>query len=177
MAGGRPTKLTVEIIVKVRTLLPVCMYIETLADSLEIHRQTFYNWYNRGELEARRLDKAGEDVPHEREALYLDFFRAVKKGIADGEMAAAARIHAASQTAWQAAAWFLERRFPEKWGARHRLEHTGKDGGPVKTEQTTTITIEQASEIVRMARQAKEQNVDSATTTDPALPNSQAEDV
>jgi hypothetical protein len=131
------------------------MYIETLADSLEIDRQTFYNWYNRGEAEAKRLDKAGEDTPHERAELYLDFFNAVKKGADDGEMAAAARIHAASQTAWQAAAWLLERRFPEKWGARHRLEHTGRDGGPVKTEQKTTITIEQAGEIVRLAQQQK----------------------
>lgn len=160
MPGGRPSKLTADIIHKVKTFLPVCMYIETLADSLEIDRQTFYNWYHRGEAEARRLDKTGEETAHEREALYLEFYRAVKKGAADGEMAAAARIHAASHTTWQAAAWLLERRFPDKWGARHRLEHTGKDGGPVLTEHKTTLTIEQASEIVRLAQQATEQKLE-----------------
>ena len=97
-------------------------------------------------------------MAQEREALYLEFFGAVTKGAADGEMAAAARIHAASQTTWQAAAWLLERRYPDKWGARHRLEHTGKDGGPVKTEQKTTLTVEQANEIVRLARQADERS-------------------
>ena len=96
MPGGRPSKLTADIIHKVKTFLPVCMYIETLADSLEIDRQTFYNWYHRGEAEARRLDKTGEETAHEREALYLEFYCAVKKEAADGEMAAAARIHAAS---------------------------------------------------------------------------------
>jgi len=132
MPGGRPTKLTPAIIEKVRTFLPVCMYIETLTDSLEIERKTYYNWYSRGEVEAKRMEEAGEDEPHEREALYLQFFSAVKKGLADGEMAAAARINVASQNTWQAAAWLLERRFPEKWGSRHRLEHTGKNGGPVE---------------------------------------------
>ena len=57
MPAGRPTKLTADIIQKVKTFLPVCMYIETLADSLEIDRQTFYNWFHRGEAEAKRLDK------------------------------------------------------------------------------------------------------------------------
>jgi transposase len=171
MPGGRPSKLTADIIDKVKTFLPVCMYIETLADSLEIDRQTFYNWYHRGEAEARRLDQNGEETPPQREALYLEFYRAIKKGAADGEMAAAARIHAASHTTWQAAAWLLERRFPDKWGTRHRLEHTGKDGGPVKTEHKTTLTIEQASEIVRLAQQASEQERDSEKAPARLLPD------
>jgi transposase len=35
--------------------------------------------------------------------------------------------------AWQAAAWILERRHPDRWGRRERVELTGRDGGPVES--------------------------------------------
>jgi len=34
---------------------------------------------------------------------------------------------------WQAAAWRLERKYPDKWG-RRRVEVTGPGGGPVQTQ-------------------------------------------
>lgn len=33
---------------------------------------------------------------------------------------------------WGAAAWLLERRFPERWGRRDQVEHTGRGGGPIE---------------------------------------------
>lgn len=44
---------------------------------------------------------------------------------------------------WRADAWWLERRFPEEWGISQKLIHTGKDGGPIQSEDLTE-TPEQA---------------------------------
>ena len=41
---------------------------------------------------------------------------------------------AGQQGTWQAAAWLLERRHPEHYGKRTRLEHTGANGAPIQVE-------------------------------------------
>lgn len=52
----------------------------------------------------------------------------------------------------QAAMWFLERKYPDRWG-RRRLEITGKDGGPVRTqegyskEQLARLTDEELAQL------------------------------
>ena len=47
-----------------------------------------------------------------------------------------ARIEIASQEpkTWQAAAWKLERMFPDQYGRSTRMEITGKGGGPVQID-------------------------------------------
>lgn len=40
---------------------------------------------------------------------------------------------------WTAAAWWLERRRPDEFARRERLEHTGKDGGPIDHRDVTTL--------------------------------------
>lgn len=42
---------------------------------------------------------------------------------------------AADPKNWTAAAWWLERRHPEDYGKRERVEMTGRDGGPIDTRE------------------------------------------
>ena len=53
-----------------------------------------------------------------------------------------ALIQKAAKDNWQAAAWYLERRYPEDYGRReqHKLEHTGPRGGPIQTEKMQDIS-------------------------------------
>jgi hypothetical protein len=53
--------------------------------------------------------------------------------MATQENAAAARVHLESIK------WFAGKVAPKKYGDRQQIEHTGKDGGPIKTENTTTL--------------------------------------
>jgi hypothetical protein len=136
--GGRPSKLTAEVIQKVKEILPVALYIETVAAYLSIDRQTFYNWLQRGEKEAQRLEQQLKPKPKAKETLYLEFFATIQKALAEGEFlnALLIRTTAAEGKAWQAAAWLLERRFPERWGLRHKLEHAGPKGGAIPLQLT-----------------------------------------
>lgn len=116
--AGRPTKLTPEIVQEVRRLVPTVCYMESVGDYLGVSRQTWRGWLRRGRKEADRLAEAPDAAPRKTEALYLEFFTTFKRAVAEGEITAAAQIAlAAGGGVWQAAAWRLERLFPERWGS------------------------------------------------------------
>jgi hypothetical protein len=64
------------------------------------------------------------------------FAAGVKKAVRTGKLKLIQKVGKA--TAWQAAAWMLERKFGAEFGRRDVIknEHTGKNGGPIKVEQT-----------------------------------------
>lgn len=53
---------------------------------------------------------------------YPDFANAVKRAEAEAELKHVANITKASETNWTASAWWLERRFPDDWGRKDRLD-------------------------------------------------------
>jgi len=63
---------------------------------------------------------------------YLQFFHAVKEAEAEAERRMVEMWVAQIPENWQAARDFLERRFPDRWSRRERLENTGAGGGPVE---------------------------------------------
>lgn len=83
--------------------------VETAAEIAGIGQSTLYNWLKLG---------------REGVAKYKPFADAVEEAIAKSELVLLERIHEASKHTWQAAAWILERRFPERWGRRDRLNVT-----------------------------------------------------
>lgn len=120
--AGRRSKLTPERKQKLVDALKGGNYRQTAALYAGIGVSTFYRWLEIGEADLER-DKQSP----ERELL-----EAVKEAEAQAEIAAIALIsRAAADGSWQAAAWRLERKYPDRWGRRERHEHTGVDGGPI----------------------------------------------
>ena len=118
---GRPTKLTPEVQDKIVTALRAGNYQETAARYAGIAEPTFYEWMARGKSEPG--------------SIYSEFAEAVEKAKADAEVRDVALIdRAAADGNWQAAAWKLERKFPNRWGRVNRTEVTGADGGALKVE-------------------------------------------
>ena len=115
----RPTKLTPETQAKIIKALDAGNYFETACGYAGIDKSTAYKWMQRGQ--------------QEKSGIYFDFFNAVEKATADAETSMVAIIKLASRDTWQAAAWWLERRAPDRWG-RQRQEITGKDGGEIKVK-------------------------------------------
>ena len=62
------------------------------------------------------------------------FAEALKSACAQAYMRNLGIIQKAATKMWQAAAWWLERKFPEEWARRDRFEHTGPGGGPIPVQ-------------------------------------------
>lgn len=101
---ARPTKLTPEIQAKIIKALSAGNYFDAACAYAGITPTTGYNWMARG-----RKAKDG---------IYFEFFHAIQKASADAEIENVALIKVAARESWQAAAWWLERRYPSKWGRR-----------------------------------------------------------
>jgi hypothetical protein len=93
--------------------------------------QTLRNWLTRGEAEATRLAETPKARPRQSEGEFFALFEAVKKAEGDAVMTWLLRIEAAASKSWQAAAWKLERRYPEQYGRQVQdVKHSGKIDGP-----------------------------------------------
>lgn len=163
--GGRPSLITRELIEEAENLLRAGNYIETVADFLVIDRGTFRNWLKRGKAQYRRV-QAGDEV-EEGEALYYDWFCAVRRAQAAAEMSDLANIGAVARgrprtvrrttmpdgtqveeitegmaPRWEASAWRLERRNRLRYGKGEtvKLQHSGDpDGAPMKVEHAGRV--------------------------------------
>jgi transposase len=133
MKTGRRTKLTPEVQSAVMEALSAGNYLETAAQYAGIGASTLYLWLDRGRAEKERLDIDTEAEPVESEQKFVEFLETVEKTRAQAEVRAVALVRkAAIDGTWQAAAWYLERSHPKKWGRSQRLEHSGPEGGPVQ---------------------------------------------
>jgi len=118
---SRQTKLTPEVQDKIVSALRAGNYQETAANFAGISKPTFYGWMQRGRTEP--------------DSIYSVFLDAVEKAKAEAEVRDVTLIDkAARDGSWQAAAWKLERKFPNKWGRVNRTEISGPDGAPVKVD-------------------------------------------
>lgn len=127
--AGRPTKLSKKIQDNLVGALQRGNYITVACAFVGIHKDTFYEWLRRGE-------RAGT-----RDAKFSDFSDAVKKAQAQAEVRDLAAIDEAAKhpSSWQAAAWKLERKYPDRWGRKERHEVVGKDGAAVKLDVEVTF--------------------------------------
>ena len=97
---ARPSKRTPELQAAIERALEIGNTRTAAALGAGIDRGTFAAWCRR----------------------YPAFLRAVEKAEAVGQQRLVGQVALAARTTWQAAAWMLERRDPENWGRRERLE-------------------------------------------------------
>jgi hypothetical protein len=106
---GRLPSLTPEIQERICGAIRIGATYRCSAKYAGINRATFFVWMKKG-----RTQKRG---------LYRDFHSAVRKANAEAEVAAVRAIWQAGQNGdWKAAAWWLERRNPQRWALRDRKQ-------------------------------------------------------
>jgi hypothetical protein len=119
---GRKTDLTPEMEARVAQLLKAGNYFETTAVLVGKSKVTLYSWIRRGRRERHRLEEDSRAKERRSEAPFIAFLNAVEKAQAHAEVVDVAAISAGARVSWQAAAWRLERKFPERWGRRSHLK-------------------------------------------------------
>jgi len=120
--AGRKTKLTPETQARIVDAIKVGSTYEIAAAYGGIAYNTLNEWL-----------KAGEAATV---GIFRDFYEAVKKAEGEAAVQWLTVIEKASTEQWQAAAWKLERRYPQQYGKQVQ-EVSGPDGGPL--QQRTII--------------------------------------
>jgi hypothetical protein len=101
---GRETTLTSEITEQLVAMLRTGNYINVALRAVGVPRSTFTQWMRRG----RGAGRANAE--------YRRFREQIDQAKAAGEVRAVASIATAARKNWQAAAWLLERQYPDRWG-------------------------------------------------------------
>lgn len=158
---GAPTKLTQEVITQISNGIKAGAYVETVVASLGIEKATFYKWLKLGNKQSHGLCKALVNAVHKAFAdSELRDLLAIEKAAhgskteyvrdKDGNLVTDSNgkifiEKLGAKPDWKASAWRLERKFPKRWGMHHKVELTGAEGGPIKTEDVQ-LTKEQIRE-------------------------------
>lgn len=106
---GRPSKLTSRAMRLVVSAVARGNTRKVAAEAAGISEPTLYRWLALGAEEG--ATKA-----------YREFREAIAKAEAGAVMAAVGVVRHAGRTSWQAMAWWLERRYPDEWGRKDRIE-------------------------------------------------------
>jgi len=119
---ARKSKLTQELIKEAYKLVAAGNYVKDIYPILGIDESTWYRWLSEGE-------KA-------KSGLKREFYETIKKAEKDAIARNVALIQRAAQEGnWQAAAWWLERKYFEDWGRKDKVDLSAdKDGFKIVVE-------------------------------------------
>lgn len=137
---GRPTLLTDELEQRIVNVVKSGAYLDDAAAYAGIARSTLFQWLATGKQADTKHANGHELTDHEQRC--RAFMDAVETARAEAGLRNLALIQTAAQEgAWQAAAWYLERTNPKKWGRHDTVELTGADGGPIVVEHSVKDTL------------------------------------
>lgn len=120
--AGRKTKLRRKLIAEAVEGIEKGHYAKTICQALGIHESTYYDWLKKGE----------EQIENDERGIYREFSESIKKAQAEGKKALLQIIRDRAATNWTAAAWMLERMYPEEYGRREKHQHEGTPNKPIE---------------------------------------------
>ena len=104
--------ITPDFLQRIETLMAVMQHTSDVYKQVYLPRSTFYAWYAAGKI----LYDRGPFEMSPREGKLRNFYLAVRNGRERGKFLDLHNIHKAGEKSWRAAAWRLERRYPDEWG-------------------------------------------------------------
>ena len=142
--GPKPLFTQPQIRDRLLTALRTGAYLDAACGHAGIGLSTLMLWMQRGRDERERIN-AGIP-PNPNEAPFVEIMEAVEKARYDAEVRNIGIIqNAAANGQWQAAAWWLERTMPRKYG--RRMEIGGDPSSPINV----SVTVEDVeAKIVRL---------------------------
>ena len=82
--------------------------VEVAAQAAGVSKSAVYNWLAWG--------REPDAEPH-----FVELVEALEKASGENQTRLIAVIQKATATTWQAAAWMLERKYPDQWGRKDRI--------------------------------------------------------
>ena len=113
---GRPTKCTPALIADTVALVRAGMYPSTALEHAGVTRACHSHWLHRAEQDI---------IDHQDDSVYVQYSRAVKQAESEAELEMVSRVREAANAGpqyWPAGMTYLERRHPDRWGKRERVE-------------------------------------------------------
>ena len=138
--GGRPTSLTTETVKRICDRLEIGATKHAAAAKAGIGVSTFMGWQKRGRDEQQR--RADGERGNPNETRFIDFLESIEVAELIAEDTLISKINDAASEHWQAAAWILERRHPEKYGRYTRSDVTS---GGKQIASGTVVNVYQES--------------------------------
>ena len=164
----RKTKLTTERKEVILQEIEAGATRELSAKLAGITEQTLYNWIKRGKeyepdetlesmtkkellFKAKALEIKGAaklkkdqliEKIEEKEAIYFTFWQDLQRAEARAMKRHIDNIVRAGIEDWKASAWYLERRDPDNWAKRDRLQVDNQHSGSIETKETQELKVE-----------------------------------
>lgn len=111
---GRETKLNKEMIAEISSYIELGFTIKDTCEAVGISKETFFEWKKQGKRDKESGIKSD----------FSDFSDSIKKGKHSVKKLMLSKIVQAADENWNAAAWWLERNFPEDYSLRPELRKT-----------------------------------------------------
>jgi hypothetical protein len=129
---GRRAKFTYETVDKICNFLRAGNTNKVAAVCSGVAEPTFYDWQSKAEA------AAAEGTATDLQAYFLESTTRARE---EAEAVLVQRIQSASAKDWRAALALLERRNPDDWADRVKLQRLGKDGKPVDDEVPRVLLV------------------------------------
>lgn len=153
---GRPPTINTDKVNRAISAMRLAGYYESAAAAAGVSRDCFRKWMRRGEAELERVKGGTTRSVRKDEQLYVDLVVGMEKAAAEAQLLYLGTIRAAGDgltltktvtktkvvdgttvtettreertvRAWQAHAWILERRWPDKWGTNRQDDNRDEE--------------------------------------------------
>ncbi len=169
---GRPSLFTPDRVERLLQSLSIGAYRKTACQAAGISIECFQDWMTRGRAEIEeganpeREVLNAEEVEADPESVlpkyapcltFAQLVRAVELSETDAEMRMLGVVATAAYADARHAQWFLERKFPEHWAARHRVSIGGDASAPpVTTKSEGSIEVKVPQGVILLPPQKDE---------------------
>ena len=146
---ARPTKLTPEVEERLVHAISVGATYKDACACAGISFQTFLNWKKRAQRAVEHVEER-DGEPEETDHPFVEFFDRIKRAQGEAAVGWLAMIGKAANRDWKAAAWMLERRYPESYDRnRLRPERIDEAAPTPETAPTPGLDKDGATKILR----------------------------
>lgn len=118
---GRKRKLDKKMIATIGELLEKGNYMNVVCNYVGISEATYYRWLDEG----KTYKESEREIKDPDKLNLILLYETVQKATAKAEIGAVEGLLTHGDTQWQALAWFLERKYGQRWSLKQQIEHSG----------------------------------------------------